>query len=352
MFESAPLAMVTIDATGRIVLVNAESERLFGYERDELVGSAVEILVPDRLGTRHAELRDGYLTEPSARCMGAGRELFGRRRDGTEFPVEIGLNPVPTPEGLLVVAAIADITERQEREQRIADYAAELERANIELSQSNEDLEEFTRATSHDLLGPHAIRTLAEFIDQDAGEALADQSKAHLTQLVQRVDLMQRLLTNLREYSLIGRSDGDAATVNMQVVLQDVVSKLGSPPGFNVTVGTLPTIKAPREAITDVLLNLVMNSITHHDRAEGNVTVEAIDGGHEWAFVVEDDGPGIPEAFHERIFGVFETMEPKSSTGSTGIGLAIVRRIVRRHGGTVSVESSGRGSRFRFTWPK
>jgi PAS domain S-box-containing protein len=345
--ESAPTAMVMIDRTGKIVLVNMQTEALFGYERKELLGRPVEVLVPERYRPQHPDLRTGFFAAPQPRRMGAGRDLFGLRKDGSEFPVEIGLNPIETEEGLFVLSAIVDISARKEAENAIQRYTAELER-------SNRDLDQFAYSASHDLKAPlRAVDQLAQWVEEDSGPRLSDESRRDLELMRKRLARMQNLLEDLLAYSRAGRSRHQPETLNAADVVHEVVELLDLPADFKVAVSAMPTLTTSRAPLAQVFRNLIGNAVKHHDRESGTVTLSAAERGHFVEFVVQDDGPGIAPEYHHRIFQMFQTLKPRDQVEGSGMGLALVKKIVESQGGQVSVKSApGNGSSFRFTWPR
>lgn len=346
--ESAPTAMVMIDGEGCIVLVNAETEKLFGYARDELLSQPIEILVPERFRPQHPDHRNAFLANPEPRGMGLGRELFALRKDGSEFPVEIGLSPVETDDGLFVLSAIADITERKRYEDELKQYAADLER-------TNKDLDEFAYVASHDLRSPlDAIKSLAEWIAEDNAETLPDASQRHIEQMRQRIGRLERLLDDLLQYSRAGRLRGEIEEVDTATLVRETVEVLSPPDGFSVsTNGELPTFHTARTPLEQVVRNLINNAVKHHDREQGTVAVTCRDAGRFFEFAVSDNGPGIAAEFHEQIFKMFETLKPRDEVEGSGMGLSVIKKIVETYGGHVTVESGDdRGTTFRFTWPK
>jgi PAS domain S-box-containing protein len=359
--ESAPNAMGMVDSDGLIVLVNRQTERLFGYTRDELLHHPVEILVPLRFRDKHPMYRADFYEKPAVRPMGMGRDLRGRRKDGSEFPIEIGLNPIKTEDGTLVLSAIVDITERKRAEESMRKFNEILEQRvserTAQLESANKELEEFAYAASHDLKAPlRVIDNASKWLEEDLEQHLTDETREHMALLRGRVRRMERLLDDLLEYSRIGRAKDSrySDVVTGDVLLNDVLELLPIPDGFTVKVGPgFSDVRAPRMPLEQILKKLIENAVRHHDKKRGHIEVSVRDEDDNYAFSVTDDGPGIPAQFHEQIFKTFHTLKPRDQVEGSGMGLAIVRKNIEIFGGTLNLESSaGHGSTFRFTWPK
>lgn len=346
--EASPSGVVMVDAQGAIVLANAETARMFGYAESELIGLSVDELVPSRHAVGHRELRVGYMADPTVRSMGAGRDLHGRRKDGTEFPVEVGLNPIETSDGRLVLSTIVDITQRKRTER-------ELEQKRAALARSNADLSEFASAVSHDLRTPlDGVRTLAQFILEDNAGKLPSRSDRHLQQMTQRIERLSRLLESLLEYARANTGAGARTPVDLAAMIDEIRQLLDPPAGFRIVVeGELPAIETDRTPLMQVVQNLVNNAIKHHDRQEGIVTITGRDLGASIELSVRDDGPGIEPQYREQIFGLFQQLQPRDRVEGSGMGLALVKKIVARRGGTIRItDNADRGVTFVFTWAR
>jgi signal transduction histidine kinase len=240
---------------------------------------------------------------------------------------------------------------RQEREVRI-----QLERAAAELSRSNHDLEQFVYIASHDLKAPlSAIVQLADWLEEDLGPSLEGDTVANLHLLRGRALRLSALLTDLSEYLRATKPAEMVESVDTNSLVKRVVEELRPPSSMIVEVaGTLPVVEAPAGVLERVFRELIENAIRHRDRDEGAVWIAAKDLGEAYQFEVEDDGPGIPARFHKRIFQVFQTLKPRDEVEGSGIGLAIVSRLLEICGGQIAVASTPeqRGTTFRFTWPK
>ncbi len=234
-------------------------------------------------------------------------------------------------------------------EQRVAARTADLER-------SNRDLDQFVYSASHDLKSPlRGIELLARWIQQDAGDALPPASQEHLARLRRRAQRMDRLLEDLLVYAHIGRSTGRLEEVATGDLVRSIGAELALPHGFTVAVADgMPTLQTARAPLAMVFRCLIENAARHHhDPARGLVRIAAQDLGAFVQFTVADDGPGIEPQYHARIFEVFQTLRPRDEVEGSGMGLAIARRAVEYHGGTIHVESSAaQGATFLFTWPQ
>ena len=338
--EAAPAGIVMVDENARITLVNCQIESLFGYSRDDLIGQPIEILLPNRMRIAHPEKVRSFFTNPTTRAMGAGRDLYAARFDGTEFPVEIGLSPIDLMDGRQVLATIVDITERKKSE--------------LKLLRANEGLEQFVYVASHDLRSPlRGIADLLEWIKEDIESTPNEKALANIVRATLRVERLERLISDLLIYARAGAVDAEMVPINVRTLVTQVLELQPLRAGFEISLNITPAlIYAAPTPIETVLRNLVSNAVKHHDRDEGVVTISVRDNGKFFEFSISDDGPGIPEHAQKRIFKLFQTassMERQSS----GVGLAVSKRLVEAHGGWITVESVAeqRGTTFRFNWP-
>ncbi len=233
-------------------------------------------------------------------------------------------------------------------EQRVA-------RRTAEANRRAEELEQFAYVTSHDLKAPlRGIANLADWLQEDLKGKLTEATREQLELLRDRVKRMNALIEGLLDYSRIGRTEQSAETVDVTELLTEIVDSLSPPPEFSVDVAPdMPTLQTDRLQLYQVFANLISNSIKHHGGGRGHVWIKVSDKGDFYDFTTTDDGPGIAPEYHEKVFMMFQTLETKDYDTDTGIGLALVRKIVQEHGGSISLESEpGKGAQFKFTWPK
>lgn len=349
VIESAPNGFVMIDRGGQITLVNSATESLFGYARTDLIGQPVEILVPERFRPEHPEKRLGFFKNPQTRLMGGGRELTGVRSDGSEFPVEIGLNPLQTDEGTFVLASVVDISARLQAEAQQREF-------NRELQERNQEMEQFVYTISHDLKSPLVtmqgfIGMMAEDLSAGAYDEVADSM-----QRVQRAgNHMSRLLTDLLQLSRVGTIRNDPEWVDVSAMLHEIEEELSTrlqAGGVRLQIqDSLPPVFADRVRLRQIFENLLSNAVKYGATAEEPVIT--VSGGRSEGcceYSVTDNGPGIAEEHQRRIFGVFQRLSADEE--GTGLGLAVVRRIAKVHGGDVRLESRpGQGAKFTVTLP-
>ncbi|MBS1703170.1 MAG: PAS domain S-box protein [Armatimonadetes bacterium] len=502
VFNGSQSGLVVIDEQGQIVTVNAAALSIFGFTEEELLGQNVDILVPDSIRSGHANLRGSYMRNPVPRMMGTGRDLAGRRKDGTEVFVEVGLREIATPEGRGALASIVDITRRREAEIQTRRYAEQLQdvnqlheavlsstehlliatdpdgtvtlfnqasesalgyastevvgrqqldfcfdqaevtargrelsedgtlssgfevlthfplsegvetrewtfirkdgsrfpvqvtmtvirdgatsiagylavildisdlylqrlevqrvnrelaRTNEELARSNRELEQFAYLASHDLQEP--LRSIAgplQLLQRRYEAQLDDSAKTFIEHSVAAADRMQRLIDDLLMYSRAGRHEVPFTPVDINQTLRDVSRSLSATieeSGAEVTWDPLPMVSGNSITLHQLFQNLVGNAVKFRGDSRPKVHVSAVpvDGGKAWEFTVEDNGIGIDPKFFEDIFKVFRRLHSRREYSGTGIGLALCKKIVDMHGGSIWVESeSGKGSKFRF----
>lgn len=238
---------------------------------------------------------------------------------------------------------------------RVRERTAALELANQELARSNRDLEQFNYAVAHDLRSPlRGVHNLAQWISEDAAAVLPPPSKKHLVQLQGRVKRLEQMLDDMLAYARIGRVHYPVEEVDTHHLVDNLFELLAPPPGFTVAAVALPTLVTLRTPLEMVMLNLLSNAIKHHHQPEiGHVQVAARQVGEWIEFCISDNGPGIAPEYHERIFGMFQTLKPRDQVEGSGIGLALVKKTLESYGGRIWLESAGRqGTTFYFTWPK
>jgi PAS domain S-box-containing protein len=469
--ESAPCGLVMVDESGAMLLVNPELEKQFGYSEQEMLGQPIEMLVPDRFRSRHPEHRQAFQRVPSARAMGAGRDLYGLRKDGSEFPVEIALNPIDTSPGLRTLAIVVDISERKrvERQTRLSEFTVnhgsvpifwttsegkvfqvngatcdmmgyteeellrisvpdltpalpidiwtahwqELrekqcmtyesslkhkdghvfpvevrsnflefegreynvrfvaditdrklaqeyrELQNAELGRSNNELEQFANVASHDLQEP--LRMVSSYcgllarrykgkLDKDADE--------FIDFAVDGATRMKHLIDDLLHYSRVGRKSKPFTAINSSDCMQASLANLGlaiEEAHAVITCDPLPIVLGDSGQLTQVFQNLIGNALKFRGDQDARIHLSArclfgSDGLSQWEFSIRDNGIGFEQQFDERVFVIFQRLHTREQYPGNGIGLAITKKIIERHGGRIWLESKpGAGTTFFFT---
>ncbi len=345
-FDDSPIGMDLVDRRGCFVRVNAAFSRMIGYTAKEMVGKHIrDITYSDDLPADKEAMLE-FLRGQRRTYQTEKRYV---RADGDVVWALVNVTMVADADGqpLHFFGQVQDITQLKRDGEDLRRQAQELER-------SNQELDDFAYIASHDLKTPlRGIDNLSKWIADDAKDSLSETSRDHLRKLRQRVARLDRLLDDLLQYSRAGQQMGDVMLVQTGPLVRSVVELLTPPAGIAVHVADnmprLTTYKTPLEL---VFRNLIDNAIKHHNRPEGRIEVSAASQGRLVEFTIRDDGPGIPAEYHERIFRMFQTLKPRDEVEGSGIGLAVVKKVVERQGGQVTVESqSGRGTVFRFTWP-
>lgn len=250
-------------------------------------------------------------------------------------------------DGRRVALVLADATDRHEMEKELARHVYDLER-------TNRDLDEFAYVASHDLKSPlRDVNTLATFIAEDAGPSLPEGSRRHLRLLTDRIQRMERLLEDLLAYSRASRTSGVSEPVDVRAAAENAIAVIRPPEGFTIRARGRAELAIPGAALEQIIRNLVDNAVKHHDRSSGAVDVVIEETPDEIRVEVRDDGPGILPQYHGRVFRIFQTLRPRDEKEGSGMGLAIVKRLVEATGGRVAIESTGeRGTTFQLSWPR
>jgi len=353
LLESAPDGMVIVNQKGEIQLANAETEKLFGYSREELIGRPVERLIPVRYHERHPAHRTDFFSEPRARPMGAELELSGRRKDGVEFPVEISLSPLETEDGLLATAAIRDVTQRKR-------FERDLREANVKLQAANQAKDRFLASMSHELRTPlNAILGFTGTLLMGLPGPLNDDQTSQLRTVQTNGRHLLSLINDLLDLARIesGKMELRPERIDAQELLEDVavgLRPLADEKGLELAVVAphkLIEVRSDRRAVRQILINLANNAIKFTDEGSVRLQLSEEDGVAQplVRFTVTDTGRGIKARDQERLFAAFEQID--SSAGQpyegTGLGLYICQTLATFIGAAITFESEfGLGSSF------
>jgi two-component system, LuxR family, sensor kinase FixL len=363
LFEYATEGIIISNRNGDIVMANPQSEKQFGYESGELIGKPVDLLVPRRVASQHARNRKEYYHDPHKRYKGTGMELVGRRKDESEFPVEISLSHYSLGGEMFVIAFVIDITRRKEQQDAIKRANEELVQAAQELKQTNAELENFAYVSSHDLQEPlRKIQSFGDRIKVREGGKLSEEGQDYLDRMLNASARMQRLINDLLSFSRLTSQAQAFVRVDLNQVLTEVLSDLEiaiEQKSARIERGELPVIEAEPTQMRQLLQNLIGNALKFtHEGVTPRIRIYAAGPETPHAgrdpyiqLCVEDEGIGFDEKYHDKIFTIFQRLDGRKYEGS-GIGLAICKKIANRHGGDIRAQSAvGKGTRFIVTLP-
>ncbi len=353
LVDTAPDAIITMTTDGLIRSFNRGAERIFGYGAEEAVGHSLRLLMPERFRGKHEEGFGRYLRTGESRFVGRGTiELTGLRKNGQEFPLELSLGSMGEGDDIVFTGIMRDVTDRKQAEENLKSYARKL-------AQSNRELQSFAYVASHDLQEPlRKVRAFGDRLRSKYAGALDERALDYLGRMEGAAERMQALIEDLLALSRVTTKGRPFAPVDLGEVAAEVLSDLEArveQAGGRVEVGGLPTIEADRAQMRQLLQNLVSNALKFHRGGEApvvRVRGEVLGRGGWCRIVVEDEGIGFGAEHAERIFAPFERLHGRGSYEGTGMGLAICRRVVERHGGSITARSTpGRGATFVVTLP-
>lgn len=342
--------IITIDEHGIIDSFNPAAERIFGYLAEEVVGRNVKVLMPEPYHGGHDAYLANYLATGEAKIIGIGREVVGRRKDGSTFPMDLAVSEFRLGQGRYFTGIVRDISERKQAE-------AELLQTAQELARSNQDLEQFAYVASHDLQEPlRAVGGCVQILQRRYQDRLDERADELIAHAVDGVHRMQKLIDDLLTYSRVSTRGKAFEPCDTGAVLRLVLDNLQASlkdAGATVTHDDLPVVRGDAAQLAHLFQNLLGNAVKFRGQAPPLVRVGARRAGAEWIFSVRDNGIGIAPEYLERIFDIFQRLHTREEYPGTGIGLALCKKIVERHRGRIWAESEpGRGATFHFTLPE
>ncbi|MEL1243080.1 ATP-binding protein [Flavobacterium sp. DGU11] len=347
-FETAPYSLMVSDNNGIIVNVNSQTEKIFGYRRDELIGQNLETIIPAKLHKQYFERRESFSASPEVKNFGIDGELFAMRKDGREFPIELVMAPVKTSATTFLMSTITDITQRKEQENII-------KKQMEELRSKNEEMEQFNYISSHDLQEPlRTVLSYIELLEEDYPEQVKGGIKTHLDAMHASITRMARIVGALLDFGKLGRTRKLVITdckIMVDYVIADLQSLITKSGAIISVKNDLPVIFAYDTEMRQLFQNLINNAIKFQPKGAGAIIEIGVkEMGEFCEFYVADNGIGIESRHLKKVFNIFERLNKAEDYAGYGIGLANCRKIAEMHGGKIWVESEpGKGSTFRFT---
>lgn len=347
--------VVTIDADGLILTLNPAAEKIFGLEKGEIIGENVSVLAAEPYSSAHDGYINRYLKTGKARIIGLGREVEGRRKDGSIFPMGLAVSQVQFGDQIFFVGIIRDISERKAAEDEIKSANKSLAGQAVRLADANEALADYAYAVSHDLKAPlRAIHNYSDFLKEDLQASLGEEQLSYLNGLATAACEAEQLVDDLLHHSEVGTTSLVLEEVDMGSLLEDTVASLKFGDDVTVDLGReWPIIISSATLLKQIFRNLISNGAKFNDSKTRRVELgwrTNDDGACEIS--VGDNGIGIEPQYFKQVFQIFQRLHTKSEYDGTGVGLAIVKKAVKRLGGTIELESRpGKGTTFTITLP-
>jgi two-component system sensor kinase FixL len=349
LFDIAGQGVVISNAIGEIVKVNKATERMFGYHQDELLKRHLELLIFDSSNEGYRSLRRQFLFPDEMRALGTGLELIGKRKDGSSFPIELGLNPIETAEGKFTVSIFIDISQRRQQEDLLKKAHLNLQYYAKELQASNVELENFAYVSSHDLLEPlRKIQAFGERLRIAESANFTEQGRDYLDRVLHASERMEALINDLLTFSRLSTRTQPFVPVDLNDILKGVLADMEvsiEKTNARLEIGPLPVIEAEPTQMRQLFQNLIANAIKFRKEDKAPlIKISAVKKGGDavnesYDISVSDNGIGFDEKHKDKIFNIFQTLAGRKYEGS-GIGLAICRKIAIRHGGNIVAKST------------
>ncbi|HQU73920.1 MAG TPA: PAS domain S-box protein [Calditrichia bacterium] len=350
ILSSLPNAIILVDRQGKISRLNPMTEQIFQYSREELVGQPLRTLIPARLREKHARHEADFQREPSQRVMGEYLDLFALRKNGEEFPVEVGLNPVVLGKESFILASVVDISDRKAVENKLKEKSQALARSNAEL-------EQFAYIASHDLQEPlRKLTSFSELLEKNLSGELLDKNAKYLAFISASASRMRELIRDLLNFSRIDKQEDRLVPTPVGDLVKETMgdlSKLIEENQAEIMVGPLPRVPCVPHMLKQVFQNLISNALKFRTESPPVIEIGAIEKARFWEFFVKDNGIGIEAQYADKVFELFKRLHSRFEHPGTGIGLAICKKVIEYHKGEIRLESEpGLGATFIFTIPK
>lgn len=362
--DSVVDAIITISPQGMIESFNTAAETIFGYGAEEVMGKNVKMLMPAPYQQEHDGYLQNYMDTGLKTVIGVGREVVGKRKDGSTFPMELAVSEVQLKDQRLFTGIVRDITERKEAEQqqavlnlKIAFQAQEIAQNNTALKKSNEELKQFAYVASHDLQEPlRKVNSFCQLLRDEYSDQLDDSAKSYIRFAVDGATRMRNLVSDLLDYSRVETQGKPLEPTDANEAYSVAIENLRLTIEENdatITAEPLPTIQADQDQLVRLFQNLIGNAIKYRGESPPEIQIRVQEQDLNWEISIQDNGIGMEPRYYERIFVMFQRLHARDEYSGTGIGLAICKRIVDRLSGRLWVESEpGVGSTFFISIPK